>query len=179
MKKITIKLTEESINNAIREIDEYRNSLPKRIEMFVKLLAEEGRDLAVIEVESTAKYSFIGITQGIQAVTLGNGKALVVSTAPHSMFYEFGTGVVGKGNPHPNDELLATLGWNYDINEHGDLGWWYPTDETDGNPFKWIDDKGQLRAWTKGMESRPFMFNTARLLKIEAKEIAREVFKWD
>lgn len=74
----------------------------------------------------------------------------------HAMFVEYGTGIVGEtsvAHPKPN-------GWIYDINEYGDKGWWYPTTESDPNPYKWRNEFGSLYAWTAGMPSRPFMYDT-------------------
>ena len=79
----------------------------------------------------------------------------------YAVYVEFGTGVVGKDNPHPNYKGY-TLGYNYDRNGRGELGWWYPTDESDPNPYKSVSANGKLYAWTKGMPSRPFMYNTAK-----------------
>ncbi len=38
-------------------------------------------------------------------------------------------------------------------------------DGPDPNPYKSVSANGKLYAWTKGMPSRPFMYNTAK--KIE------------
>ena len=43
-------------------------------------------------------------------------------------------------------------------------GWWY------------YDEKQGRKRWTKGMPSRPFMYETARDLERKVVEIAREVF---
>ncbi len=36
----------------------------------------------------------------------------------YAVYVEFGTGVKGKGSPHPD---VAILGWKYDVNNHGEL----------------------------------------------------------
>lgn len=39
------------------------------------------------------------------------------------MYYlEFGTGIAGKYNSHPD---ANKIGWEYDVNNHGAKGWWY------------------------------------------------------
>lgn len=73
----------------------------------------------------------------------------------YAMFVEYGTGIVGVGNPHPKPEA----GWLYDMNNHGEKGWYYPTTSDDPNPHKHMYD-GQLYGWTKGQASRPFMYET-------------------
>lgn len=75
--------------------------------------------------------------------------------ASYSAFVEYGTGIVGATNtPHPD---MGT--WDYDINNHGEKGWWYPTESPYPNqPTRTIN--GKLYAWTKGEPSRPFMYKT-------------------
>lgn len=75
----------------------------------------------------------------------------------YSMYVEFGTGIVGSGNPHPK---LTESGWKYDVNEHGQSGWIYPTTSDDPNPTKYVGKDGNYYAWTAGTQSRPFMYDT-------------------
>ena len=75
----------------------------------------------------------------------------------YAMSVEFGTGIVGSGSPHPK---IAESGWVYDVNQHGDYGWIYPTTSDDPNPTKYVGKDGQYYAWTAGTESRPFMYDT-------------------
>ena len=64
----------------------------------------------------------------------------------------------GAASPHP------TLPWAYDTNGHGEDGWYY-----------YDTEQGRVR-FTKGMPSRPFLYETAKELEQRAVEIAREVF---
>lgn len=73
----------------------------------------------------------------------------------YAMFVEFGTGVVGSENPHPNP---AKAGWIY-----GDSGWWYPTtaDKQKRYPHQRTTlINGQLYAYTEGQASKPFVYDT-------------------
>lgn len=72
------------------------------------------------------------------------------------MYVEYGTGMVGSENSHPD---AVAAGWRYDVNSHGDLGWWYPTTANDTNPTKKESSSGFV-AWTQGVKSRPFMYET-------------------
>ena len=73
-------------------------------------------------------------------------------------------GAEGKENSHPDTSII---GWKYDVNNHGEKGWFY---------FK----NGKWH-WTKGMPSRPFMYNTASALRNTETitRIARRVFGED
>lgn len=74
----------------------------------------------------------------------------------YAMYVEYGTGIVGESSPHPDP---SRHGWHYDINDHGDTGWWYPTDADDPNPTKYRSKMGWW-AWTAGQAARPFMYET-------------------
>ena len=96
---------------------------------------------------------------------VSNGASYYIYTdCDWAAFVEFGTGVVGKSNPHPDTGLAN---WKYDTNNHGEAGWWY------FNDGEWH--------WTKGMPSRPFMYETAQELRDMSviMNIAKDVFGSD
>lgn len=64
----------------------------------------------------------------------------------YALYVEFGTGVVGRDNPHP-DLTMFGENWKYNHKEKGEAGWYY------------IGKDGK-RHWTKGMPSRPYMYKT-------------------
>lgn len=78
----------------------------------------------------------------------------------HAIFLEYGTGIMGKQNPHPKP---SRNNWIYDTGGKGYSGWWYPTtkDAISRYPHQItsvID--GQLYAFTRGQPSRPFVYKT-------------------
>lgn len=94
------------------------------------------------------------------------------------MYVEYGTGVVGRDSQHPD---TSRVGWRYDTNAHGEMGWWYPSSIDDPNPTKYRNDNGWW-AWTKGQRARPFMYETwmwamENCTKIISEEIGKEVEK--
>lgn len=76
----------------------------------------------------------------------GQTLAKLISHCGYSAFVEYGTGIVGAGDPHPN---AGTDGWQYDINSHGAEGWYY------------IDNEGALR-FTAGMPAHRFLYNAVQ-----------------
>lgn len=68
------------------------------------------------------------------------------------IFNEMGTGIVGSENPHPK---LGT--WRYDVNEHGEKGWFYPKE--DGT-----------YGWTRGLPSRHMFYSAFEDIKNEIGE---------
>lgn len=103
---------------------------------------------------------------------------IVINANEYAQYVEYGTGIVGSENPHPKPD-----GWSYDVNNHGEAGWWYPTDGSDGNPSKYETKSGDMLAHTRGMPSRPFMYDTWRWAKLVAtkiinKNIRQEIERW-
>jgi hypothetical protein len=90
-----------------------------------------------------------------------------------AVFHEFGTGINGSDNPHVN-EVLAEAGWTYDVNGHGEYGWWYPTTPDDPNPYKWIRKDGQLMGWTKGLTAKKIFYQALQEANEKFVEIAKE-----
>ena len=60
------------------------------------------------------------------------------------------------------------------MNRHGERGWWYPTTEEDPNPYKWTDESGQLRAWTKGQVATRNFYNALKRAEELFSEVAIE-----
>jgi len=72
-------------------------------------------------------------------------------------FYEYGTGVRGQGSPHPKDP------WDYDIHNHGEAGWNYVVTKgyhMDVADYVFNGKNGEILAHTKGMPSKPFIYDT-------------------
>lgn len=90
-------------------------------------------------------------------------------------YHEYGTGVIGSQIPH-TAEALAKAGWKYDVNAHGEKGWWYPIkeDDDDDNPHKWTDESGRLRAWTKGLPAERAFYDALERAREMFPEIAEE-----
>ena len=69
------------------------------------------------------------------------------------IFHEYGTGIVGSNNPHPN----PTISWVYDKNEHGEKGWKYPK-------------KDGTYGWTRGLPSKHIFYDVEQEIRKYAKE---------
>lgn len=155
-----MRLNTASINTAIKELTAYKKKIEAKAERLVYLLTEQGVSLAQMNAAFMSIYDTGELVNGITSRYAGK-VGFVSSTAAHSCFCEFGTGIMGQRNPHPD---VALLGWRYDVNGHGDLGWWYTG--ADGKPH-----------WTKGMPSRPYMYETAKMLEKFVVSLAREAFR--
>lgn len=160
MRKITLDLSTRDINRAIRELQRYKKELNEKVSRLIETLTDYGVDVAKAQVRELGAW-YTGELEssitGYFSPTVGVG--VIKAGSPYAVYVEFGTGIVGQTSPHPDPK-----DWQYDINKHGEDGWIY---------FNERDDRWH---WTKGFESRPFMYNTARELEKECVRIAREVF---
>lgn len=144
--KITAKLSAESLRKAAAEVRAYKSRVEKLAADIVAELAAQGAQIALVEaadIKDTGK-----LLSSIVGEHSGN-YGYVKCKCGYAVYVEFGTGVVGSRKPHPD---ISIVGWKYDVNGHGELGWWYRG--KDGTLY-----------WTKGFESRPFMYNTAQQLR--------------
>ena len=80
------------------------------------------------------------------------------------MYYlEFGTGIIGANKPHPE---ASKIGWKYDVNNHGEIGWTFRRSVENGNENAFIakDDivhtykrnqhKGSTTGWQGARRTR-------------------------
>lgn len=143
----------DHIEKGIQDLIKYRNAVNRGIEKGQLRLAELMKAKAI---ENLTMYGLGGssIANSISVNTSGDGISLIVGS-DYAVYVEYGTGIVGSANPHPS----PSIAWAYDVNGHGESGWWYPTTSADPNPYKSTKD-GQLYGWTKGQASRPFMYKT-------------------
>ena len=166
-------LSQSSIQNAIKQLRAYQDSLTYKCQMVAQKLAEKGVEIARVQIADLDAVFTSELLSSIhseyEGSTKGGGVWAVVAGTDHAMFVEFGTGIVGKQSPYPG-KLPDGVTWNYASGKtirqlaDGRYGWFYPSD--DGNWY-----------FTEGMPSRPFMYYTSlQLMKIVEKTV-KEVFK--
>jgi hypothetical protein len=83
-------------------------------------------------------------------------KGIIKVGAKYAIFVEFGTGMVGATFPHPEPNT-----WQYDINSHGENGWWY------------YDEKQNRTRFTKGQPASAFVYRTMEFIKKESSNILK------
>lgn len=147
--EVIIDINLEKITQGVKNWER----VPYAVETGVRNGIEELADRIKQKLEEEATMMGLGGSQVVnQIVVFDVGDAIVITNnVDHALFVEFGTGVRGEQSPHPRP-------WNYDVNGHGEQGWWYPTDNSDPNPIKRYGAGGSVWAWTAGMPSRPFMY---------------------
>ena len=166
-------LSQSSIQNAIKQLRAYQDSLTYKCQMVAQKLAEKGVEIARVQIADLDAVFTSELLSSIhseyEGSTKGGGVWAVVAGTDHALMVEFGTGIVGKQSPYPG-ELPDGVTWNYASGKtirqlaDGRYGWFYPCD--DGNWY-----------FTEGMPSRPFMYYTSlQLMKLVEKTV-KEVFK--
>lgn len=178
-------LSQSSIQNTIKQLRDYQNSLTYKCQMVAQKLAEKGVEIARVQIADLDAVFTSELLSSIHSEYEGSTKSggvwAVVAGTDHALMVEFGTGIVGQEHPYPV-EFPDEVTWDYasgktirqamqDITINGDTfvkaGEYYWT---------YIGDDGKLHI-TKGMPSRPFMYYTSlQLMKLVEKTV-KEVFK--
>lgn len=143
------------------EIPDLWKYVERGVEKGTKVFADKLFDELMKNITKYGLMNSMAIEQ-IYIDILSDGIILRIpdNKSDYAMFIEYGTGVVGESSPHP---WASKYGWEYDVNEHGESGWWYPTSKEDNNPTKYFSESsGIWKAWTRGQASRPFMYDTWR-----------------
>lgn len=169
-RKIKISLSTDSIDQAIRELTDYKKSLRENTELIVQQLVDMGTEVCrvkVIEMDIPDTGHLLSKVDGYYSPTLNAG--VIYCDCDYAVFVEFGTGVKGQASPHIGQAMAQTGyqymgGTTYVTTKDGKVGWYYPAD--DGT---W--------KFTQGMPSRPFMYETALELRQRMDEVIKEVFK--
>lgn len=159
------RLTPSNIDKLLKEYQMKAEIYPKVFKEIMEILTEEMLHDVYPDTE------IIPITQ-IGTKTISG----IINNQVKWTYHEFGTGVIGTQFPHVS-EVLQRAGWKYDVNQHGERGWWYPTNESDSNPYKWTSPEGQLYGWTKGLVAERCFYEALERAKERLPEVAEEVFK--
>ena len=149
----TMRLSLSSIEEYEKILEEYKKKLSKRIENIVKKVSKVGLK-AVTEGDRGYSAKMLDLVNDGNEISCG-----IKTTDSKDTYREFGTGIVGSENPHPD----VMSGWVYDVNEHGEKGWIYPKgDGTFG--------------WTKGLPAEKRFYDAMIKMENSLSDIAREEF---
>lgn len=152
----------QSLSNAVRRLEDVRDNILKNSTELLNQLADLGSQNARNMVVAYDAIDTGTLYNSIYPVGVAEGERIskVVADTPYAVYVEYGTGIVGSVNSHP-----APDDWAYDVNSHGEAGWYY-FDEVRG---KW--------SWTMGQPARPFMYETKLYLERLAPKVAANMYK--
>lgn len=145
------------------------NTLQQKVDLLAKTLAENGVDIAQVNVARLDAIFTGELIASIHTEYGGGSKGTaifyVVADSEHAVYVEMGTGIVGASKPYPGKlPVVYAQGKTIHHTKDGKYGWFYKDDN--GNWY-----------FTEGMPSRPFMYETSLELMSLVVKTAREVFK--
>lgn len=124
---------------------------PKEISEFQRQLNAFGTKMLNACITAVNEAAELGLEDNYESAekiptesTYNSVKGGIRTTDEIDTYREYGTGIVGSENPHPD----AMSGWIYDVNEHGEKGWIYPT--SDG--YKWTKGIPANKKFYEAME---------------------------
>lgn len=161
--KISFGLSESGINNAIKELEEYKNSLKAKADELTNRLALIGAQVASIRF-SNAMYDGDNDVH-ISVETTDKGYKIVASGQAVA-FIEFGAGVYHNGKePYPKPRPQGIVG----IGEYG---------KGRGKRQAWgyRDESGELHI-TRGNPAAMPMWYASEEMRRMIEKIAKEVFE--
>lgn len=167
MKKvINVKLDPHSIEEAIKELQAYKEDLERRVTLLLKTLTDRGVNIAKAKVVEHGIIHDNNLTNSINGFVKGDTGFIRVDDI-YAVFFEFGTGPVGSQNPHPLGSSYKSEGWYTaaDGKPMDKLYGWHP-----------LGDDEDAYFYTQGQKAKPFMYETALKLRDEFPAIVKEVF---
>lgn len=175
MKKRVIKvsLNEQSIDRAIKELDNYKKWLVDKTKEFLKALADEGVQIASAKFAKAVYDGTNDVSCSVEE--RGENKIAVVAVGSATLFIEFGTGVKYPDNhPEAAEHGMIRGGYGYRLGRL-EKGWRY-TGDPGSNGEIITEGKHAGQVHTYGNPANMCMYQTVRELQEKFEEIARRVY---
>jgi hypothetical protein len=170
---IKVQLNQASVNQAIKELEDYKQWLLKKTKEFLQALADEGVEIANSKFTKATYDGTNDVSCSVEE--RGNGKIAVVAVGGAALFIEFGKGVKYPDN-HPEAGKHGMVRGQYG-HKLGRLpqGWRYEGDPgSNGEVITEGEHAGEVH--TYGNPANMSMYLTVRELEEKFEEIARRVF---
>lgn len=173
-KVIKVRLSSDSIDQAVRELTDYRNSLQSKAAKLAERLANAGFEVAF---SIMAGHVYSGETlSSLTVMQLSDTKFVLTAGSVALLFLEFGAGFPAVADEH---ELAGDLGMGigtYPGQTHAfdQNGWWFETD--DANLAKYTTKSGKMYAHSYGVTPRKPFYAASVEMRDSIVKIAREVF---
>lgn len=165
-RKISIDLFDgKSLDNAIKQIQEYKRTLNDKCEMFVRRLAEIGIPIIDENINAAAGDSDKGHNTYIKINSFGSySRAQLVVEGKNLLFIEFGAGVHYNGNlggsPHPKGKEMGYTIGSYGKGQGKNDFWFYYADS--GEAVMSHGTQATMPVYKAGVEIRRQMLKIAR-----------------
>lgn len=124
--KIKVSLDTQSINAAIKQLDDYAKRVDRAGAEIASRLADIGYDVAYGIISG---HVFSGETLGSLEVVQENGKYILRAGSKALLFFEFGAGLIGDGHPMAGDFGYGPGTYPGQKHAFDPNGWWFPTND--------------------------------------------------
>jgi hypothetical protein len=183
MKTINVFLNQSSITNAIKKLQQTQKEIDTMLDEFLAECCKWFIDRANIYVKTGHRGS--NVEQDIitsWTYVVGGGVATIKNNSDKAVYVEFGVGLLGEQNPHPNAKITD---YNYNIQNNSKFksyngeDWWIFKLETEDDLDLYPEDylfkyaRSGLYFVTKGSWGTMFAHRTIVDMVIQPKAIQR------
>lgn len=171
-KTIRFSLDVDSIDRAIAELNDYRDSLEQKAAQIAERLANEGYYTAFGVL---AGHVYSGETISSLSVQQVSETRFIVSAGSVALlFLEFGAGVQGIGHPLAGELHMGAGTYPGQKHAFDPGGWWYQTD--DPNLAIHTTKDGTMFGHSYGNAPQMPMYQASVKMRDSIEQIAKEVF---
>lgn len=174
--KITMNLSEQSIRKAIKELEQYKQDINRKIEIFTEKLAQRGIKVAEQRInesplgkKTVTLRTEVKNTDGVSRVVLvATGEIKQSKDYPPFntlLAIEFGAGIHYNPVPNPNADKFGLGVGSFPGQIHAYEDYWFYWDE---KQQKWLP--------THGVEATMPMYKASVEIIESVKDVAKEVF---
>lgn len=177
--KIKLSLNPDSIDAAIRQLEDCKNKLPDIADKIARELAHMGYAVAYGIMSG---HVFSGEMIGnLDVVEDGPGRYILYDKSTAILFFEFGAGArYGHGHPWEGKYSYAGPGTYPGAGHWNDpKGWWFPTDDPRLIVSTTEDEHGNKKTWGHSYGNKPHMpfYNASKEMRENLLEVAKKVFQ--
>lgn len=185
MKKITIGLNKKDIQNAIKLLNQQKKIIEQAVHEYIELSADWiiNRANEILDRSDIGENIKSEIFGGWDTEWISPSNLKIVNHSRKSVYVEFGVGIIGQTDRHPNADKT---GYEYNVessNKFGQGFWQFVVPNRDylDLPEKAIiyqdDDKYGLSITTQGTEGVWYLFNAMEDFKISKQKSLWEQVK--
>lgn len=162
-KKIQLDVFDEkSINNAIAELEAYKQEVESKTEAFLDVASSMMTEEALLNYSASEKDGLSDSSVSVNASTPEKGKRRVTAEGRSVLFLEFGTGITKSDSPSARGDLTSG-----EVVGHGEYGLKHGANE------KGWHYNGKH---TFGINAQTPMYSAKKTVQQKMDDIAKEVF---
>lgn len=164
-KEITIRMSTASINDAIKELRRIKEDFERKLDLFVRMLANDGVQIALMEIRSAVADTHNADIE----LTIDSKQDIVSATiqmfGEDRLFIEFGAGFYYNPADPPHASQYNMGVGTFPGQTHAfDIGWWY------------TDKDGKSR-YTHGTQATSPMLHASNNYRNNAILMALQLFR--